>query len=236
MPPPRHSRAPLAIPAKAGIQRIKRALRAPSGRSEGKADSHKLAPPPASAIMRMCAYRALFALDSRPCSSQGQALRGNGGYLPCQWCSSSGGSGFSEFLHSLFRRNDGKKPGRTDSRPLPGGEREKRPPPLAAPVALSLRERAGVRAKGNDGNKPLAPACAPRTRPARESPDGRLPVPPSSESPVSCVSPGPLLGIFLARSSCKCRMVNARPRLKPRNRTLPLWACAAGRGGGPSRS
>ena len=33
----------------------------------------------------MCAFRALFALDSRPCSSQGQALRGNGGCLPCQW-------------------------------------------------------------------------------------------------------------------------------------------------------
>ena len=67
----------LAIPAQAGIQHNKRALRAPSGRSEGAADSHKLAPPPAAAIARMCAFRALFALDSR--------LRGNGGYLPCQW-------------------------------------------------------------------------------------------------------------------------------------------------------
>jgi len=70
---------PLAIPAQAGIQRIKRALRAPSGRSEGAADSHKLAPPPAGAIARMCAFRAVFALESRPCSSQGQALRGNSG-------------------------------------------------------------------------------------------------------------------------------------------------------------
>ena len=68
---------PLAIPAQAGIQRIKRALRAPSVRSEGAADSHKLAPPPAGGIVRMCAFRAVFALDSR--------LRGNGGYLPCQW-------------------------------------------------------------------------------------------------------------------------------------------------------
>ncbi|MDD9817575.1 MAG: hypothetical protein OXU61_05520, partial [Gammaproteobacteria bacterium] len=61
----------LAIPAQAGIQHRKRALRAPSGRSEGAADSHKLAPSPAAAIARMCAFRALFALDSRPCSSQG---------------------------------------------------------------------------------------------------------------------------------------------------------------------
>ena len=76
---------PLAIPAQAGIQHRKRALRAPSGQSEGAAGGHKLAPPPAGAIARMCAFRALFALDSRPCSSQGQALRGNGGYLLCQW-------------------------------------------------------------------------------------------------------------------------------------------------------
>ena len=54
-----------------------------AGRGRGR--SHKLAPPPAAAIARMCAFRAVFALDSRPCSSQGQALRGNGGYLPCQW-------------------------------------------------------------------------------------------------------------------------------------------------------
>ncbi|MDD9817650.1 MAG: hypothetical protein OXU61_05895 [Gammaproteobacteria bacterium] len=46
-----------------------------AGRGRGR--SHKLAPPPAAAIARMCAFRALFALDSR--------LRGNGGYLPCQW-------------------------------------------------------------------------------------------------------------------------------------------------------
>ncbi|MDD9817296.1 MAG: hypothetical protein OXU61_04035 [Gammaproteobacteria bacterium] len=26
--------------------------------------------------------------------------------MPCQWGSFSGGSGFSGFLHSLFRRND----------------------------------------------------------------------------------------------------------------------------------
>jgi len=87
----------LAIPAQAGIQRIKRALRAPSGRSERAADSHKLAPPPAGAIARMCAFRALFALDSR--------LRGNGGYLPWPVGSFSGGSGFSGFLHSLESRN-----------------------------------------------------------------------------------------------------------------------------------
>ena len=89
----------LAIPAQAGIQRIKRALRAPSGRSEGAAGSHTLAPPPAAAIARMCAFRALFALDSR--------LRGNGGFLPCQWEMFSRGSGFSEFLHRLLRGNGG---------------------------------------------------------------------------------------------------------------------------------
>jgi len=62
----------LAIPAQslplagtgAGIQHNKRALRAPSGRSEDAADSDKLAPPPAAAIVRMCAFRALFARDS----------------------------------------------------------------------------------------------------------------------------------------------------------------------------
>ncbi|MDD9818384.1 MAG: hypothetical protein OXU61_09675, partial [Gammaproteobacteria bacterium] len=59
-----HAGLPHVIPAKAGIQHRKRALRAPSGRSEGAADSHKLAPPPAGAIARMCAFRALFARDS----------------------------------------------------------------------------------------------------------------------------------------------------------------------------
>ena len=63
-PPPCHSGLLHVIPAKAGIPHRKRALRAPSGRSEGVADSHKLAPPPAAAIARMCAFRALFALDS----------------------------------------------------------------------------------------------------------------------------------------------------------------------------
>ncbi|MDD9817385.1 MAG: hypothetical protein OXU61_04510 [Gammaproteobacteria bacterium] len=33
----------------------------------------------------MCAFRALFALDSRPCSSQGQALRGNGEVGAWEW-------------------------------------------------------------------------------------------------------------------------------------------------------
>ena len=68
--PPRHSRAGGNPAYKA---RASRSFR----RSEGKADGQRFALSPAGAIARMCAFRALFALDSR--------LRGNGGYLPCQW-------------------------------------------------------------------------------------------------------------------------------------------------------
>ena len=95
----------LVIPAKAGIQRIKRALRAPSGRSEGAADSDNLAPPPAGANVRMCAYPRSICAGFPPLFKPGASSAREWRIFSVPVGSFSGGSGFSEFLHGLTGRN-----------------------------------------------------------------------------------------------------------------------------------